>query len=196
MVGMQARLTNYTFLPPPPPGLQATPLHIRVHCCLWIIIFPHKMQIFESNQNSRFRPQNETTGEHCKFNVLFFKSINLKVPNLTAPLKRSGRFFWSWNNFDWIRFLDQFCIKICHFIQFVWCEKATDQILGLYSLTSKTSYRKISWSIEAVSFGFRLFQSPQQQCCWDCQISERSNYNIQSRVFETSRDFAVRGLTA
>ena len=84
------------------------------------------------------------------------KQIYLKVSNLTAPLKRSGWFFWSWNNFDWIRLVYQFCIKICHFIQFVWCEKATDQILSLYSLSSKTSYCKISWSIEAMSFGFRL----------------------------------------
>ena len=30
---------------------------------------------------------------------------------------------------------------------------------GLYSLSSKTSYRKISWSLEAARFGFRLFQS-------------------------------------
>ena len=30
---------------------------------------------------------------------------------------------------------------------------------GLYSLSGKTSYRKISWSLEAARFGFRLFQS-------------------------------------
>ena len=33
------------------------------------------------------------------------------------------------------------------------------QLLGLYSLSGKTSYRKISWSLEAVRFGFKLFQS-------------------------------------
>ena len=32
-------------------------------------------------------------------------------------------------------------------------------ILGLYSLSGKTSYRKISWSLEAARFGFKLFQS-------------------------------------
>ena len=32
-------------------------------------------------------------------------------------------------------------------------------ILGLYSLSGKTSYRKISWSLEAARFGFELFQS-------------------------------------
>ena len=32
-------------------------------------------------------------------------------------------------------------------------------ILGLYSLSGKTSYRKISWSLEAARFGFKLIQS-------------------------------------
>ena len=31
--------------------------------------------------------------------------------------------------------------------------------LGLYSLSGKTSYRKISWSLEPARFGFKLFQS-------------------------------------
>ena len=31
--------------------------------------------------------------------------------------------------------------------------------LGLYSLSGKTSYHKISWSLEAARFGFKLFQS-------------------------------------
>ena len=31
--------------------------------------------------------------------------------------------------------------------------------LGLYSLSGKTSYRKISWSLEAARFWFKLFQS-------------------------------------
>ena len=32
-------------------------------------------------------------------------------------------------------------------------------VQGLYSLSGKTSYRKISWSLEAARFGFKLFQS-------------------------------------
>ena len=32
-------------------------------------------------------------------------------------------------------------------------------LLGLYSLSGKTSYRKILWSLEAARFGFKLFQS-------------------------------------
>ena len=31
--------------------------------------------------------------------------------------------------------------------------------LGLYSLSGRTSYHKISWSLKAARFGFRLFQS-------------------------------------
>ena len=34
-----------------------------------------------------------------------------------------------------------------------------DQLQGLYSLSGKTSYRKISWSLEAARFGSKLFQS-------------------------------------
>ena len=65
-----------------------------------------------------------------------------------------------------------------------------------HSLNCRTSYRKISWSLEAARFGFRLFQS-----LWNfvgtlaaalqdaCQILERCDYHNQSRGFETSRDF-------
>ena len=75
--------------------------------------------------------------------------------------------------------------------------------LGLYSLSGKTSYRKISWSLEAARFGFKLsnhseiWQVPRQRCCRGaCQISERYEHcNFQSRGFETSRDLAVRRLT-
>ena len=35
----------------------------------------------------------------------------------------------------------------------------TEATLGLYSLSAKTSYCKISWSLEGARFGFRLFQS-------------------------------------
>ena len=76
-------------------------------------------------------------------------------------------------------------------------DSSVDQ--GLYSLSGKTSYRKISSSLEAARFGFGLFQ-----LLWNltgiqyaCQISERyDHYNTQSRSFKTSRDLAVRRLTA
>ena len=64
---------------------------------------------------------------------------------------------------------------------------------GFYSLSGRTSYRNISWSLEAAWFAFDFSKS-----CWDaCQISEEyDHYNIQSRGFETSRDLAVRCLTS
>ena len=37
-------------------------------------------------------------------------------------------------------------------------ELSTYQGQGLYSLSRKTSYRKISWRLEVARFGFRLFQ--------------------------------------
>ena len=69
--------------------------------------------------------------------------------------------------------------------------------LGLYSLSGKTSYRKISWSLEAANRS-EIWQVPRQRCCRGaCQISERYDHcNIQSRGFETSRDLTVRRLTA
>ena len=40
-----------------------------------------------------------------------------------------------------------------------YCVVVNDSILSLFSLSGKTSYRKISWSIEAARLGFKLFQS-------------------------------------
>ena len=40
-----------------------------------------------------------------------------------------------------------------------WVDACHNLILGLYSLSGKTSYRKISRSLEAARFGFKLFQS-------------------------------------
>ena len=60
-------------------------------------------------------------------------------------------------------------------------------LLGLYSPSRWTSYCKISWSLEAARFGFKLFQ-----LLWSLsgtsnalQISKwNDHYNIQSRGFE------------
>ena len=69
-------------------------------------------------------------------------------------------------------------------------------VQGLYSLSRRMSYRKISWSLEAMRFRFRLYShseiwhAPWQQCCRDAyQILEwYDNYNIQSCGLETSWD--------
>ena len=44
-------------------------------------------------------------------------------------------------------------------IHWYWDTSRVPIQLGLYSLSGKTSYRKISWSLEAARFEFRLFQS-------------------------------------
>ena len=73
----------------------------------------------------------------------------------------------------------------------------------LYSLSGKTSYRQISWSLEAARLGVishhpEIWQAPRQRCCRGaCQISERlEKSKHESRDLETSRDLAVRRLTA
>ena len=73
--------------------------------------------------------------------------------------------------------------------------KDTNQ--GFYSLSGKTSYRQISWSLEAARLGVMII-APRQRCCRGaCQISERlEKSKPESRDFETSRDLAVRRLTA
>ena len=61
---------------------------------------------------------------------------------------------------------------------------------GLYSLSRRASYHKISWSLEAATFSFRIFSRSeiwqafrQQRYREAWQISERyDRYNTQSRV--------------
>ena len=77
------------------------------------------------------------------------------------------------------------------------------QNMGLYSVSGRTSYRKISRSLGAARFRFKPFQS-----LWNlthrrhryrdaCQIPERyDHYNIQSHGFETRRDLTVISFTA
>ena len=80
-----------------------------------------------------------------------------------------------------------------------WCQNSNPEKSnqGLYSLSRKTSYHKISWSLEVARFGFRLFQLLFNCCRYACQISVRNDhYNTQSRGFETSWDLALRRLTA
>ena len=76
----------------------------------------------------------------------------------------------------------------------LFCSHVNVTILqGLYSLSTQTSCRKISWSREIQVYAFskrsEILQAPRQQRCRDaCQISERYDYhNIQFRGFETWR---------
>ena len=69
---------------------------------------------------------------------------------------------------------------------------------GLYSLSGKTAYRQILWSFEATRLDIAMVVS-----LWNLTgisaavLSERSEkFKPESRGFETSRDLAVRRLTA
>ena len=105
-----------------------------------------------------------------------------------------------------------------------WREQSPASVLGLYSLSGKTSYRQISWSLEAArlsvivivshwnltgisaallprclsNFRAEIWLASRQRCCRGaCQISEQlKKSKPESRDFETSRDLAVRRLTA
>ena len=73
-------------------------------------------------------------------------------PNETPTLIRSIN--WNGNFWQETRVL---IFTKCDWLKrmiFVW-----DRHQGLYSLSGKTSYRKISWSLEAAKFGFKIFQS-------------------------------------
>ena len=39
------------------------------------------------------------------------------------------------------------------------CPSASERVLGLYSLSGRITYRKISWILKAVKLGFKLFQT-------------------------------------
>ena len=72
--------------------------------------------------------------------------------------------------------------------------------LGFYSLSPKTSYHRISMPRD-MGLGLPDFsdnlQASRQHCCRSaCKFSQRyDNFNIQFRVFETSRNLLVRCLT-
>ena len=71
---------------------------------------------------------------------------------------------------------------------------------GLYSLSRRPSYRKISWSLEATRFDVIMIVplcnlTTSRQRCWRgaCLMSERlEKFKPESRGFETSWVFAVR----
>ena len=81
---------------------------------------------------------------------------------------------------------------LCLYMDYVWLCLLILVILGLYAISGRTSYHKISWSLEAVRLGFSLFHSPwkllatqQQLCRYACQISQQyDHYDSQSRGFE------------
>ena len=76
---------------------------------------------------------------------------------------------------------------------------------GLYSLSGQTSYRKVLWSFEATILGSKLFHIAlkidrhlsSSVAKVPVKKSERyDHYNTQSHGSKTSRDLAIRRLTA
>ena len=90
------RLTSH---PPPPPPPPYTSERIAVY---ELYLFPTKMHIFESNNKNTISTSKLNCGNHWDFNVSFclYKSINLKVPNLTAPLSTASAPGWGGNRFE------------------------------------------------------------------------------------------------
>ena len=116
----------------------------------------------------------------CKDHLYTFKYFKCKAPHIvTRPIKTVIRLFK----------------KQTLITDKVFMDKSKRSFLqGFYSLSGKTSYRQISWSLEATRIVFRLLQSSkiwqahrQQRYRDTCQISERFGNFMQSRVFETSR---------
>ena len=71
-------------------------------------------------------------------------------------------------------------------------DQFTHTLQGLYSLSGKTSYRQISWSLEAARSDVIMIVL---QRCYRaaCQISERlEKYNPIFCTFKSSQNIAVR----
>ena len=76
---------------------------------------------------------------------------------------------WSFENQFLFRFISLELDLIKLFVHFMQLQKrfvitihwkiTVENHLGLFLLSSRRTYRKISWSLEAARFGFRLFQS-------------------------------------
>ena len=75
----------------------------------------------------------------CQWNVLYINRNKNKLMN--EKISRGSIY----SHIVDYRFTNNIYIPIIH--------------MGLYSLRDKTFHRKISWSLEATGFGFRLFQS-------------------------------------
>ena len=80
---------------------------------------------------------------------------------------------------------------------------AMPQYLSPVSISDKTSYLKILWSLEVARFVFKIVRSlwnltgtMAEHCCrGGCQILKQcDNLNCQSRGLETSRDLTIRRL--
>ena len=88
------------------------------------------------------------------------------------------------------------CFVPLGFMRLVYWHSCSRKIPGLYLLSGRTSYRKISKPRNSrLDFSKcpEIWQVSQQRCRDYCQISDRYDYyNAQSRGFQISRDPTVR----
>ena len=83
------------------------------------------------------------------------------------------------------------------------CDTTDHEIQCLYSLSDKTYYRQISWSLDDARLDVKLlyrseiWRASRQRCCLvACQISERfGKSKFESRRFEISQDLVVKRIT-
>ena len=157
---------------------------------------------WRKNASTVFNTLNFTVARLMKTTAVGF--ISLTTVNLGSYSRHyclSGSVFSQWLNKvsanERIRYI---CNVFSHWLRPCPAIHRRKPTLGLYSLCRWTSYRKISWSLEAARFGFRLFQS-----LWNltaalprCLSNSEQYYhcNIQSRGFEISQDLTVRRLAA
>ena len=78
---------------------------------------------------------------------IFAKNIEHTIINMKTRVATKSSIQFRNNFWRNVRYIETVSTSLCGSLQ------------GLYSLSGKTSYRKISWSLEAARFVFRLFQS-------------------------------------
>ena len=85
-------------------------------------------------------------------------TLKMVFCNLQTPTWNRWRFFNATNEHDINKRFEKWTRReIQPWTMWWWTRRGP--YLGLYSLSGKTFYGKISWSLEAARFGFRLFQS-------------------------------------
>ena len=127
------------------------------------------------------------------------ENFQLGYINKTINYENLSAFFFKRISQDWhheplVDFWGSFWVKT------IFLMSVYDNTQGLYSLSERTSYRKISWSHEAARFGFRLSQS-----LWNLTgnsaaalprclsyFKRNNHYKTQSRGFRISGDTSVR----
>ena len=100
---------------------------------------------------------------YCSWNIYEFTTstkicsghyfgITILVPHVQVKSLQLTQIIWRLGTRRWDLRKTKLLMICSDFTRMAWYQ-------GLYSLSGKTSYRKISRSLEAAGFGFKLFQS-------------------------------------